>query len=302
MTQPGNTNDAREVKMNYPKTFTGNRNETKRFMQDCDLYLTINDKIYDTDMKKIGFVTALMNDGDAASWKEQFIENCIVTSGANNTPLTLGTFLAFKHDLHEAFTPYDAPGDALEKMKNLRMKSDDSIDDHVAKFKMLVTSSGLSTSAAIIDLYRESLPNALQRRILFLEKPPTTMDGWYEWSTRLHHQWKRMQRILGRETRTTPKKQNNNGGRKFHFTRQNRDPDAMDIDALTYEERGTLMKEGKCFNCRNVGHLAKDCPKKDKQKKKIGGKELHAHIRGLMKDMDENEKEMFLNEAEEAGF
>jgi succinate dehydrogenase/fumarate reductase-like Fe-S protein len=76
----------------------------------------------------------------------------------------------------------------------------------------------------------------------------------------------------------------------------------MDIDALTYEERGTLMKEGKCFNCRNVGHLAKDCPKKDKQKKKIGGKELHAHIRGLMKDMDENEKEMFLNEAEEAGF
>ena len=128
------------------------------------------------------------------------------------------------------------------------------------------------------------------------------MDGWYEWSTRLHHQWKRMQRILGRETRTTPKKQNNNGGRKFHFTRQNRDPDAMDIDALTYEERGTLMKEGKCFNCRNVGHLARDCPKKDKQKKKIGGKELHAHIRGLMKDMDENEKEMFLNEAEEAGF
>jgi len=53
MAQPGNTNDAREVKMNYPKTFTGNRNETKRFMQDCDLYLTINDKIYDTDMKKI---------------------------------------------------------------------------------------------------------------------------------------------------------------------------------------------------------------------------------------------------------
>ena len=105
-----------------------------------------------------------MNDGDAASWKEQFVESCIITSAANQTPLDMGTFVSFKHDLQEAFTPYDVPGDVLEKMKNLRMKGEDSIDDHVVKFKMLVTSSGLgNTSAAVIDYYRESLPLALQK-------------------------------------------------------------------------------------------------------------------------------------------
>ena len=198
-----------------------------------------------TQTLRIGFILALMNDGDAASWKEQFVENCIITSAANNAPLDMGTFLSFKHNLQEVFTPYDAPGDALEKMKNLRMKGDYLIDNHVAKFKMLVTSSGLgNTSAAVTYYYRESLPPALQKRIVFLEKPPMKLDDWYEWSTRLHHQWKRMQRILGRESKTLPKK-TNNGGRKFYFPRRTeRDPNAMDVDALTFGERNDLMKEG----------------------------------------------------------
>ena len=100
----------------------------------------------------------------------------------------------FIQSLNETFAPYDTPGDALEKMKELRMKSGESIDDHIAKFKMLVSESGLgSASAAVIDLFRESLPIALQRRILILESPPKTLDDWYRWATTLDHSWKRMQ-------------------------------------------------------------------------------------------------------------
>ena len=161
----------------------------------------------------------------------------------------------------------------------------DLIDDHIAKFKMMVTSSRLgSSSAAVADLYRETLPMALQRRILYLEKPLTKLDNWYEWSIKLHNQWKHMQRILGRDTRTTPKKASNNaGGRKFHFSkrRDEREPNAMDIDALTFEERNKLMKEGKCFNCKSTGHISKDCPRKKKrteEKKIFRGKELHTYI------------------------
>ena len=76
----------------------------------------------------------------------------------------LGLYLAFKHDLQEAFSPYNAPGNALEKMKILWIKGEDLINDHVTKFKMLVTSSGLgSNSATIIDLYQKSLPLGLQK-------------------------------------------------------------------------------------------------------------------------------------------
>ena len=71
------------------------------------------------------------------------------------------------------------------------------------------------------------------------------------------------------------------------------------------------------------GHLSRDCPTKKRptmsstppsytltwapvststQKKKMSGKELYTHIWSLTAQMDEEEKEKFLNEAEEEGF
>ena len=79
----------------------------------------------------------------------------------------------------------------------------------------------------------------------------------------------------------------------------------MDVDAMSIEKQNALMKEGRCFKCEEPGHVAKDCPKKEKkqeQKKKMDGKQLHAHIRGLFKEMTEEEKEEFMNEAEATGF
>ena len=91
----------------------------------------------------------------------------------------LGSFAQFKHDLQEAFAPYNSPGDALEKMKTLRMKKEDSIDEHIAKFRMMVSESKLDKSSpVIIDLFRETLSMPLQKRILTLESPPKKLEDW----------------------------------------------------------------------------------------------------------------------------
>jgi Zinc knuckle len=84
----------------------------------------------------------------------------------------------------------------------------------------------------------------------------------------------------------------------------------MDVDRLTVEERNKLIKEGRCFKCRNTGHRANECPedknnkKKGKEvpKKKMNGRELHAHVRALFKEMTEEDRDKFLKGAEEAGF
>ena len=49
----------------------------------------------------------------------------------------------------------------------------------------------------------------------------------------------------------------------------------------------------------------KDCSRKKKkteEKKIFGGKELHTYIRGIMKVMTDEEREKFMEDAEESGF
>ena len=68
------------------------------------------------------------------------------------------------------------PGDTLNAMKHLQM-GDGSFEEHLAKFKLLMSQSGLDESAAIIDLFRGTLPHGLQRPILLSKNTPTTLQG-----------------------------------------------------------------------------------------------------------------------------
>jgi hypothetical protein len=84
----------------------------------------------------------------------------------------------------------------------------------------------------------------------------------------------------------------------------------MDVNRLMVDERNKLMKEGRCFKCRNMGHRANECPEDDDNKKKgkevpkkrMNGKELYAHIRALFKEITEEDRGEFLKGAKEAGF
>jgi hypothetical protein len=62
-----------------------------------------------------------------------------------------------------------------------------------------------------------------------------------------------------------------NGNACWWRTNERKDPNAMDVDALTMEERGMLLRQGKCFRCKKTGHMGKDCPPEqgESSKKKV---------------------------------
>ena len=84
------------------------------------------------------------------------------------------------------FSPYNAPKDVIYEMKGMKM-GNTSIEEHVAKFKMLVTKSKLEKNEAVVEYFRETLPITLQKNIMTLEKPLTTLNEWYEWAIKLHN-------------------------------------------------------------------------------------------------------------------
>ena len=50
------------VKLNLPKAFDGNRDKFRKFLQTAKIYLGINKKVYDDDLKKIGFILFFMTE------------------------------------------------------------------------------------------------------------------------------------------------------------------------------------------------------------------------------------------------
>ena len=297
-------------KLKTPTPFSGKREDLRKFLQEIKIYLLANGDAYPTDLDKVLFVLTYMSNGDANSWKEEFSDSAEQKAAQNNSPLSLGTYKELIDLIIKDFSPYDAPKDAIYEMKELKM-GNTTIEEHVAKFKMLVTKSKLTKNDAVVEYFRETLPIPLQRNIMSLSTPPTDLDGWYEWAIKLQNNFLRMKSAIsktqnrgGNTTSNTNKKTNEKGPRRFYFDLSQKDPNAMDVDSMSTEERTALMKKGACFNCKTIGHLSRDCPDKKTPNipRKMKGKELYTHVRALLAEMEEEDKDEFFADAAEEGF
>ena len=119
---------------------------------------------------------------------------------------------------------------------------------------------------------------------MMLDTPPTDIKGWMKKAIVIDSQYHMTMEILGHrlnEGRTSTSTSNSTGrtawnDRTYEQRKPRRDPDAMDIDAMTTEERTILLRQGVCFLCKEPGHMARDCKKKGKApQKKTPAKKSH---------------------------
>ena len=148
----------------------------------------------------------------------------------------------------------------MEKIINLK-KGDATVKDHIAKYKILLRKAKIpEDSPPAINYFMRSLLIPLQRDLLRLPTLPKDLKEWYSWASKLDNNYKRMQRILGRSTGKTLEKTKEEPKRKWNI--QQRDPDTMDVDALSMDKQTDMMKKGLCFNCNKAGHISRFCPEK----------------------------------------
>jgi Zinc knuckle len=136
-------------------------------------------------------------------------------------------------------------------------------------------------------MFRRGLKHPLATAIVERTHPrPQTLQQWYQ-SARVHHAAYAENKATFanpflRHDRNKWEQALKGKGKSWR-----RNEDAMDVDAvdttgtssrgaqqprgqynraafLTNEERKTLLKERRCFNCRAQGHMSRQCPKKGK--------------------------------------
>jgi Ty3 transposon capsid-like protein len=186
MAQP--VNRSKELNLNKPEPFDGNRENFKKFLQNVEVYMDVNHETYNNDLRKIAFILSFMATESAATWKAQFIEEAYARPAPAVPNNQLGTYAQFRKDLMEAFSMFDSVGDALDELQSLRKTKNELIDEHIAKFKMLAAKSKIDTTNPLtIKLCKETLPWGLMPQLMKLETLLKTIADWYEWAAELDH-------------------------------------------------------------------------------------------------------------------
>ena len=86
----------------------------------------------------------------------------------------------------------------------------------------------------------EGIHTSILSKIFALDKIPTMINEWYDKTSRFDAQYRRFQEISSQNKGFTPQARKTNAPRYVHSPR---DPNAMDIDRLTTEDRELCMKE-----------------------------------------------------------
>jgi hypothetical protein len=260
-TAPAPVPHAKEISLNKPTNFDGDRTKVKVFLQECLAYLDINDEIYTTDKVRIAFILSYFTDGEARRWKETYTDKI---RDPITKRLNYPTFATFINDVEKAFRSADRVQEAINKLEILK-QGKKTAEELVTEFRHLASMAELeqttrSDNIHLIGLFRKALNPQLSRRILFGDAVPKTFEEWVEKAIQIDTNYRMALQILGQTSGKTRNNDNKRTNGNWYKPAEKKDPNAMDVDALTMEERQTLMKQGKCFRCKKHGHRAADCP------------------------------------------
>ena len=268
----------KEITINKPSTFTGDRTRVRGFVQECLGYLQLNKHIYTSDEAKVAFILSFLTDKEALKWKETYL----ATLWDDNAGFKYPTFKEFL----EIFTLYFKPINQMQTANNqliLLKQGKRTVEEYLAEFRLLSSLAGMtadtpSDNIHLINYFQRGLNPAIAKKIALSDNVPTTIAEWSDRAVQYDTNYRLTMAMLGK----LPYKKSDSDNWRSGSSHQ-RDPNAMDIDAMTAEKRTFLMKQGLCFKCEGRGHLARDCKgkKKDASPQKKSVKDIHALLAAL---------------------
>ena len=288
------------LKGNPPFIFTGDRNTSRKFINNFDLWRLLNQN-NDTMKKPLSQVITLLSymDGDKVdTWKEEQMH--ILEKAANDRVQETDEDLwnDFIGRFKNAFTNQNQREESYQKL--CKLKQEESLDDFFAKFKQLAFEAGVPLDdKGTIETLKHTMNKGLTSAIINspnfdpTAEVPWTFKQWEEQARQSHLKWKAAAKFTQRcqglfqTFKLTPRQTNNLGrggyGRNNNWRNKNDQRTTsqggyhMDVDATVTSDinatasggqqhseakKAELMRSNLCFYCEKQGHRANVCYKK----------------------------------------
>ena len=192
-----------------------------------------------------------------------------------STPPDFGTWDDFVKDFKRAFVTDDEERDSRAQLFKLKQTGDVTTYNNL--FRTYASKAKITQFSALSEMYKNGLRGNILAKILQRETLPTTMEdtaagkGYYTIALLTESVINRMKEQFGNWTprgRIQRFNQRRDMGGNFGRTQINAiETNPFRTPNQNYQNRKPLpellqqlQKEGKCFNCRQTGHISRYCP------------------------------------------